>query len=919
MAARFDAFISYSRAASSTLAGELRRGIERFAKPWYRLRSSRVFLDDASMSANTGLWSTIERGLIEAEWFILLCSPKAAESQYVTNEIAWWLQHKSADRILLVLDEGQILWDGKTGDFDWARATAVNRALSRAFAEEPRWVDLSWFELEGSLGTADSRYNERVADLAAAVRGIERDELVGENVRERRRAIRLLRGGVIGLAGLLAASLVATGVAVVNGNAAAEQARIAQARQLAAQAIVASTTDLQLASLLAVEAVRLDDDPQTEAALFQLQNTSPNLVRTLNVGSPVYATALAKDGFVVIGDKSGVVSGWIGANRRDLMQLSGSVQRVAVSGDHQVVVAVGSDPASATVLIGSGDRQELDVSGMGSDPAFASVSADGRYLTVGDSGAWTSLYENDGSGFTLLGTTALGGHVGFGDGEFTVFDGQGQWQRVRLSDDSVIDSGRHGLAQVTSVAVSGDGSVVAGTSERTINYSAWYAKRAAGADDDSPADLHATSAIAGALDLALDSAGTRLATQTEGAIYVSAMYGPLEPPPAPIALQGSGKVNFETLSFVGDSLVSGSGDYALVWDLDAVGRSTVSFAAPVPEGCNACGGQIVQVNGSGTKVVMTDQSAFSTVEVDLTDGTVTTLSDDQDAVSHVGAAWFDDDRLLTYSSADQQLLVLSGSDYSTVDLGIPISFTDGALPLWMRSDSSRGIVTVLDNLGTVQTVRASDGTVLASTIALAPVFEGPYPAGFDISPDQSSAYVWQYGGSALYVDLATGKILYGGNSVDGMSFDAKSRLHVFANGAEAVVDPASGAFGDSLAIQLDEVPPPLISPDARLVIEGGSTGQVTLHYLGARGAVLGRINVPVQDQRTAISVFTPDNSALVMTIQQTQSVPSSVRRVDLTVEGWIAASCAVAGRDMTPAEWELYVGTTAPSDLGCLR
>ena len=79
--AAFDAFISYSRQASGTLAAALRNGIERFAKPWYRLRSSRVFLDDASMSANTGLWSNIERGLTEADWFILLCSPSSAASQ----------------------------------------------------------------------------------------------------------------------------------------------------------------------------------------------------------------------------------------------------------------------------------------------------------------------------------------------------------------------------------------------------------------------------------------------------------------------------------------------------------------------------------------------------------------------------------------------------------------------------------------------------------------------------------------------------------------------------------------------------------------------------------------------------------------------------------------------------------------------
>ena len=76
----FKAFISYSRAASQPLAVDLQNGLERFAKPWYRLRAMRVFRDDTSMAANTALWSTIETGLKQAEWFILLAIPASASS-----------------------------------------------------------------------------------------------------------------------------------------------------------------------------------------------------------------------------------------------------------------------------------------------------------------------------------------------------------------------------------------------------------------------------------------------------------------------------------------------------------------------------------------------------------------------------------------------------------------------------------------------------------------------------------------------------------------------------------------------------------------------------------------------------------------------------------------------------------------------
>lgn len=920
MAARFDAFISYSRAASSTLAVELRNGIERFAKPWYRLRSSRVFLDDASMSANTGLWSSIERGLTEADWFILLCSPSSAASQYVTTEIAWWREHKSSDHMLLVLDEGEILWDAKAGDFDWTRSTAVNRALSTAFAEEPRWVDLSWFEQEGSQRTADPRFTERVADLAAAVRGIERDELVGENVRARRRAIRLLRTGVIALSGLLIASLVATGIAVVNGNAAAEQARIAQARQLAAQAVVASSTDLQLASLLAVEAVRLHDDPQTEAALFQLQNTSPYLARSLQVGAYVRSSAVSADGTVVIGDDDGLVSGWQDAQRTDLIQMLGKVEGVATSADHSVIAAATSDPPSFAVLDGS-TLMQPDLTGTGlaeGEPIYTAVSADGHYVAVGGAFDTTLLYENTGTDLVLVGQTELSGEMSYGGDALTIFNGgPALWQRVRAADASVIAEGGVQLSRVVTVAVSGDGGVIAGTTERGIDYNGWLTDGPT--TIDTHADRVATSSIAGALDNALDDDGSRFVTQVAGAIYVSKMRDPAEVPEAPLVLDGSGSVNFGTMSFTGDTIVTGSGNDALVWDLDAVGRVTTSYPAPVPEGCSACGTQVIHLNDSATRVVMTDQSAFSTVAVDLTDGSVQTISGYDDFGRYTGASWFDDDRLIVSSPEDRALLVLSGDDYSTVDITIPITLAEDEQVLTIRSDGTR--VAFIDDAGIVQVIDIASGDVLSSKPAFAEAFVGAAAAGMGIADDLSTAYVWWFDGPARYVDLSDGHVIYEADKADGMAFDGSNRLHVFADGVEHTVDPKTGALSAPRPAKLETLTQPVVSSDGDLVVEGDTTGVVTLLDLAARGSVLGRVPVPVQDTKHVISAFSSDDSRLVMTLQDMplDHAPSSVRIVDLTVAGWIAASCAVAGRDLTPDEWTNYVGTTPPSDLRCDR
>ena len=52
----YDAFISYSHGGDGKLAPTLQTGIERFAKPWYRIRALKVFRDQSSLSANPKLW-----------------------------------------------------------------------------------------------------------------------------------------------------------------------------------------------------------------------------------------------------------------------------------------------------------------------------------------------------------------------------------------------------------------------------------------------------------------------------------------------------------------------------------------------------------------------------------------------------------------------------------------------------------------------------------------------------------------------------------------------------------------------------------------------------------------------------------------------------------------------------------------------
>lgn len=88
-ASGFDAFISYSHRADGLFAAAFQRDLERFAKPWYQIRSLRVFRDDTNLSPGP-LKASIERALADSEWLILLACPESAGSPWVNKEVEWW-------------------------------------------------------------------------------------------------------------------------------------------------------------------------------------------------------------------------------------------------------------------------------------------------------------------------------------------------------------------------------------------------------------------------------------------------------------------------------------------------------------------------------------------------------------------------------------------------------------------------------------------------------------------------------------------------------------------------------------------------------------------------------------------------------------------------------------------------------------
>jgi len=270
----YEGFISYSHAADGRLAPALQRGLQTLAKPWNSRRALRIFRDETGLSTNPHLWSSIETALDESGWFVLLASPESAQSEWVNKEIAHWLRTKAVDHILPVVTDGVWDWERARGDFT-PGSSAVPESLRGAFSDEPRHLDLRWARSETDLDLRNTRFRSAVADLAAPMHGVAKDDLEGEDIRQHRRARRLARAGVSALAILVVIAVVLGVLALVSRNQAISTSTTARAEALAAESQSELSVDPEVSVLLARQAVRISPIPKAVAALRQAIDASP--------------------------------------------------------------------------------------------------------------------------------------------------------------------------------------------------------------------------------------------------------------------------------------------------------------------------------------------------------------------------------------------------------------------------------------------------------------------------------------------------------------------------------------------------------------------------------------------------------------------------------------------------------------------
>jgi len=453
----YAAFISYSHAADGELGRALERSLEAFAKPWYARRRVRVFRDQTTLALTPELWPTIEEALRRSGFLVLLASPQAAASRWVAQEVDFWLREHGPQTILIVLTAGDVAWDAGRGCFDEAQTDALPPALLTAFANEPLWADLRWAHAADQLSERDARYRDAVATLAAALHGVPKDELVGEDIHQHRRQMRIAWSGAIALAVLAVTATVAGIVAVEQRNVALARERVAFARQLALQSSVLAReepTEIERSALLAIESLRENWSADAQRSLREALELLPDVTGAFGDNPFPYEVELSPDDSqIAVASEEGATV-WTRESGDYLDVHAGAkVRSLDFDSTGETLVTAGDDGFARFWNTRTGEQ--IDALEHPAPVITVDVSPDDRLLATGtdEDDATARLFDLE-TGDVLLewpggdddvrevAFSPGGRYLGAisSDGPYAVFDRDRDWERIDLERGPLAES-----------------------------------------------------------------------------------------------------------------------------------------------------------------------------------------------------------------------------------------------------------------------------------------------------------------------------------------------------------------------------------------------------------------------------------------------------------------------------------------------
>jgi WD40 repeat protein len=895
-----------------------------------------VFRDQTSLSASPELWSAIEEALSKARFFVLLASPEAAASHWVDQEVRWWRENRGHDTVLIVLTDGELVWDDERGDFD--PTSAIPPGLRGFFPREPLWADLRWARGQRDLSMRNPRFRDSVAELAAPIRGIPKDELIGEDISQHRRTLRLARGAVSLLVLLLALAVVGGIVALDQRNTARSEARTSLSRQLAATADNLQSSDLETALLLAVQAYETEASSDTYGALIRADMASPSLARFVHFGDRVSSLATSPDGnFAAIG------------------LTDGSVLRVSLTA---------SDPAPKTVLTLDKKVSSLSIS----DNATAVAASDGTQAVLWRSDAIDAIdlavpagQDAGAVGLSPSGdTAAVSGEAGFEEpGSISVYSGKsgeveavrrvpgglggptslqlpteseiglydaayGNWEERRIADWGLLwrRSIGYGAREAGGVPSANGRWISATNGADTVPV---WSTRGNGSREHP--ELTGEVPLSGfPTALAIDPDGQRLAIAESGVIYVAPLAPPGESRSAAIALRGGGAMDFGSMDLIrfsgdGKSLVSASNDRIAVWDFSQLDRLATVSRLPLGGSCTACNPPRLAVSPDGRQlaVALHGNSPVkpSALIQPLDDEKAAAQPFPVNSISYAPPVWLKAGAVVAFPIEDDFLS--EGPPVVPEEARAwPIARSSEGVAVAARAPDDRSVV-VVDDRGRIYVQDGETGDVISRLAAPRALSRGSDQL-IDASVDSSGRLVARlYPGGLTISDLDSGEIVaqLPPNGATSVRY-AGDRLLVQREGGTLEVWDGRGATRERLLPgDRSYSAAPTGSPDGALVARPHTNGEITLSDL-RDGATLGVLQVPPEAGfvRTGIA-FAPDALTLLTVTESYSEGGSYLVRRDLAASNLIQVACRAAGRALTGEEWDRLVGRERPEQLAC--
>jgi WD40 repeat protein len=354
----YDAFLSYCHDDRPVATG-IQKGLHQIGRRIGQLRALRVFRDDTDLAVSPDLWGRITDALDRSRFVVVTLSPKAAKSHWVNEEISYWLQRRTHERMLLVLADGQLHWDRSAQAFAPTTSDAAPPALTvpGSLPTEPFFIDVS---VDDPWDPRSSPLRDKLTASAAPIHGKPKDQLASDDKREQQRFRRLRAAAIVGLSLLTVVASVASVIAFVQRREAIEQRQEAIQERNAAIALQLTSQGQYMVSgiqaggdlrgikeVLAAEAISSTTD--TLGGLLADVVAEPRTLKIVETPDPVQTVALSPDGSRLV--SSGAANGEL----RLWDAHSGQPVGQPLTGHSKPVSSVAFSPDGRRIVSGSQD------------------------------------------------------------------------------------------------------------------------------------------------------------------------------------------------------------------------------------------------------------------------------------------------------------------------------------------------------------------------------------------------------------------------------------------------------------------------------------------------------------------------------------------------------------------------------------